>query len=40
VKFALEADALGDLEARDDAPLDLLAGFSGSFCSFDETLQD
>ena len=24
-KFALEADALGDLEARDDAPLDLLA---------------
>jgi hypothetical protein len=30
-KFAVEARALGDLECRDDAPLDLLAGLSGSF---------
>ena len=28
-KFALEADAFGDLECRDDAALDLLAGLSG-----------
>jgi hypothetical protein len=30
-KLTLEAHALGDLKARDDAPLDLLAGLSGSF---------
>jgi hypothetical protein len=30
-KFAVEARALGDLECRDDAPVDLLAGLSGSF---------
>jgi hypothetical protein len=30
-KFALKANALGNLECRDDAPLDLLAGFPGSF---------
>ena len=30
-KVALEAHALGNLEARDDAPLDLLAGLSGRF---------
>jgi hypothetical protein len=30
-KFALEAHALGDLEACDDTPLDLLAGLSGGF---------
>jgi hypothetical protein len=30
-KFALEAHALGDLEACDDAPLDLLAGFTSTF---------
>jgi hypothetical protein len=30
-KLALEAKALGDSEARDDAPLDFLAGVSGSF---------
>ena len=29
-KFALKAHALGDLEARDDAPLDLLAGCASS----------
>jgi hypothetical protein len=27
-KFSLKAHALGDLEVCDDAPLDLLAGFS------------
>ena len=30
-KLSLKAHALGDLEARDDTPLDLLAGLSGSF---------
>jgi hypothetical protein len=30
-EFTLKAQALGDLEARDDAPLDLLAGFASSF---------
>ena len=30
-KFTLKAQALGDLEGRDDASLDLLAGFPGSF---------
>jgi hypothetical protein len=30
-KIALKAHALGDLEARDDSPLDLLAGLSGCF---------
>ena len=30
-KVALEAHALGDLEVCDDAPLDLLAGFSSGF---------
>jgi hypothetical protein len=29
--FALETHAFGDLECRDDTPLDLLAGLSGSF---------
>jgi hypothetical protein len=33
-KFALKANALGNLECRDDAPLDLLAGFPGSFRRF------
>jgi hypothetical protein len=28
---AFKAQALGDLECRDDAPLDLLAGLSGPF---------
>jgi hypothetical protein len=32
-KIALEAHALGDLEARDDAPLDLLAGLSGALAN-------
>ena len=33
-KLALEAHAFGDLEGRDDAPLDLLARLSGGFaCS-------
>ena len=33
-KVALEAHALGGLKCRDDTPLDLLAGLSGSFaCS-------
>ena len=36
-KFAVEAHAPGDPEGRDEAPLDLLAGLPGSFCSFDET---
>ena len=30
-KFALKAHALGDPECRNDARLDLLAGFSGGF---------
>ena len=30
-KFTLEADALGDLEARDDAPFDLLAALPAPF---------
>jgi hypothetical protein len=30
-KFSLKAHALGDVEARDDARLDLLAGLSGGF---------
>jgi hypothetical protein len=30
-KFASKSHALRDLEARDDAPLDLLAGFPSSF---------
>jgi hypothetical protein len=30
-KLTLKAHALGDLECRDDTPLDLLAGLSGSF---------
>ena len=30
-KFAFKAHALGDLECRDNAPLDLLAGLSSSF---------
>jgi hypothetical protein len=30
-KVALKTHALGDLKRRDDAPLDLLAGFAGSF---------
>jgi hypothetical protein len=32
-KIALEAHALGDLEARDDTPLDLLSGFSGALAN-------
>jgi hypothetical protein len=30
-KFAIRAHALGDLEARNGAPRDLLAGFSSGF---------
>ena len=30
-KFALKAHAFGDLEGRDDAAVDLLAGLSGGF---------
>jgi hypothetical protein len=32
-KFAFEAQALDDLEARDDASLDLLAGFPGALAN-------
>jgi hypothetical protein len=32
-KVTLEAHALGDLEARDDTSLDLLAGLAGSFAA-------
>jgi hypothetical protein len=33
-EFALEADAFGDLERRDDAALDLLPALSGSLASY------
>ena len=39
-KLALEAHALGDAEARDDAPLDLLAALSGSFEVRRSSLRD
>jgi hypothetical protein len=32
-KVTLEAHAFGDLETRDHAPLNLLAGFSGALAS-------
>jgi hypothetical protein len=39
-KFSLKAHALGDLKRRDDAPLDLLAGLSGSFARSRYSLRD
>ena len=38
-KIALEAHALGYPEARDDAPLDLLAGLFGSFARSPKLLR-
>jgi hypothetical protein len=39
-KVALEANALGNLKRRDNAPLDLLAGLPGSFAGSPNCLRD